>query len=171
MAGVKRACQSSSSDSPAGSVAKKARKRQFIKSTFDKWQREHEKEHQTLTWLRCNLESDKVHVSTLFCAICKKYEQKICSMKNFSKSWITGSVNLKLSNMLDHAKSDVHKAAMSKSRADSAKEKGESTVLHTPLGRCLSTLDQTTLDRLKLSLTSAIQWQSKICHFPSTQLC
>ena len=64
-------------------------------------------------------------------------------MKNFSKSWITGSVNLKLSNMLDHAKSDVHKAAMSKSRADSAKEKGESTVLHTPLGRCLSTLPWT----------------------------
>lgn len=151
MAGVysrKRSLYSSSSDSSmAGPSAKK--KRQFIRSTFDKWQREHDRKLQTLTWLRCNLESDKVHVANLCCSVCKKYEKSICSLKNFSSSWITGSTNLKLSNMLDHANSDVHKAAMTKLRADTARGRGESAVVSTPIGRLLSTLDQATVDRLK----------------------
>ncbi len=84
MAGVKRgadaAFHSSSSDSTGGSSAKKPRKRQFTKSTFDKWQREHEREHQTLTWLQ---------LATLYCVACRKYEKNICSLKSFSSCWIT----------------------------------------------------------------------------------
>ena len=149
-AGLKRsACLSSSSDS-GGPTTKKTKKRQFIKSTFDKWQREHEQEHQMLTWLRCNLEADKVHVATLYCAIYRKYEQGISTLKNFSNSWIVGSTNLRLSNMLDHAGSDTHKAAMTRMKADSARERGESAVLDTPIGRCLFTLDETTHHRLKV---------------------
>ncbi len=48
------------------------------------------------------------------------------------------SANLKLSNMLDHARSNVHLTAMSKLRADMAKENGESAVLSSPLGRCVA---------------------------------
>jgi len=154
MSGKKRSAAaafgSASSDSVSSSGAKKTKGRQFTKSTFDKWQREHEREHQTLTWLRCDLEKDRVHVASLYCVACKKYESNICSMKNFSSSWVKGSTNLKLSNMLDHARSEVHQAAMSRMRADSAKEKGESAVINTPLGRCLSTLDEATHGRLKL---------------------
>ena len=150
MAGMKRSADCLSSDSSGGSTVNKSKGWQVIKSTFDKWQREHEREHRTLTWLRCELDRDRVHVASLFCAACRKYERYVCSLKNFSSSWIEGSTNLKLSNMLDHARSEVHKAAMSKLSADSAKERGESLALNTPIGRSLSSIDQSTRDRLKL---------------------
>ena len=38
------------------------------------------------------------------------------------------STNQKVSNVLDHAGSEVHKAAMSRKRAESAKARGESAV-------------------------------------------
>ena len=54
MAGRKRArC----SDEPST----KSAKRQVTKATFEKWQREHERDHQTLSWLRCELERDRRH--------------------------------------------------------------------------------------------------------------
>ncbi len=70
--------------------------------------------------------------------------------KFLPNSWIKESANLKLSNMLDHAWSDVHLTAMSKLRADMAKENGESAVLSSPLGRCVVRLDDIALGRLKL---------------------
>ena len=94
MAGMKRSADCLSSDSSGGSTIKKSKGRQVIKSTFDKWQREHEREHRTLTWLRCELDRDRVHVASLFCAACRKYERYVCSLKNFSSSWIEGSTNL-----------------------------------------------------------------------------
>ncbi len=111
-----------SSISSLGSSSNKRRK--FMKATFDKWQREHEQQHQTLSWLRCVLSRDKLHVEMLYCEVCRKYEARLCSLRNFSNSWIKGSANLKLSNMLDHARSDVHLTAMSKLCADMAKENG-----------------------------------------------
>ena len=51
-----------------------------------------------------------------------RYEWNITTMKNFLNSWIRGSTNLKLSNMLDHAKSEVHKGAITGMRADGARE-------------------------------------------------
>ena len=47
-----------SSNSSGGSTAKREKK-----STFDKWQCEHEREHQTLIWLLCTLEGDRVHMA------------------------------------------------------------------------------------------------------------
>ena len=113
---------------------KKTSKRQhFTKATFDKWQKEHKQEYRTLTWLRCELGRDKVHVESLYCAVCRKYKKEICSLKNLSRGIPTS-----ISNMVDHARSDVHKAAVSRLRADTAREKDESAILSTPLGRCLS---------------------------------
>ena len=122
--------------------SKKAPKRQVTKSTFEKWQREHEQQHSTLSWLRCELDRDKVHVVSLSCAACKKYEPYI--VKNFSKAWINGSTNLKVSNVLDHAVSEVHKVAMGRMRADQAKAIGESPVMSSTIGLYLSTLDEET---------------------------
>ena len=141
---------SSSSSGNCDSSSASSKRRQFTKATFKKWQREHQREHQTLSWLRCVLCRDKLHVEILYCEVCRKYEARLCSFRNFSNSWIKGSANLKLSNMLDHARSDVHLAAMSKLRADLATESGESTLLHTPLGRCVVNLDEVALGRLKL---------------------
>jgi len=42
----------------------------------------------------------------------------ITGMKNFSKAWITGSSNQKTSNIVNHATSEQHRAAMVRVRAD-----------------------------------------------------
>ena len=56
---------------------------------------------------------------------------------------------MKVSNVLDHAGSEVHKAAaMSRKRAESAKARGESAVLSSPIGCALLTLDPTTRARM-----------------------
>ena len=52
-------------------------------------------------------------MALLWCSVCRKYESKISSMKNYSKTWVAGSDNQQTSNILDHVASDQHKAAMS----------------------------------------------------------
>ena len=57
--------------------------------------------------------------------------------------------SMKVSNVLDHAVGEVHKAAaMSRKRAESAKARGESPVLSSPIGCALLTLDPTTRARM-----------------------
>ncbi len=51
---------------------------------------------------------------SLSCAACKKYEPYIVSLKNVSKAWVSSSTNLKVSNILDHATSEMHKVAMTR---------------------------------------------------------
>ena len=121
-----------------------AKKRQLTKATFNKWQHEHKKDHLTRSWLRCDLQQDQRHVASLRCEVCTKYRSHLESMKNFSKTWVTGSTNLKVSNVIEHATSEVHKAAMTRMHSESAKARGESVVLQTPIGRSLCTLDDAT---------------------------
>ena len=147
MAGRKR-CGSECGSEAAG-PSRKANKRQVTKSTFDKWQQEHERDHQTRSWLRCDLERDKRYVASLYCAVCKKYEHSLQSLKSFSRAWITGSTNHKVSNVLDHANSEVHKVAMTRKRADDAKASSGSAVLSSTIGRCLATLDSATRARME----------------------
>ena len=102
----------------------KASKRQVTMATFDKWQQEYAKDHQTLSWLRCNLKHDKRHTAASFyCAVCRKYEDSLKPLKCFSRAWITGCTNQKVRNFLDHAASEVHKVAMTRKRADATKAK------------------------------------------------
>ena len=51
--------------------------------------------------------------SRLKCTVCVEFEHVIKQRRNFSRSWIDGSVNFKLSNVLDHAKSEAHTVALS----------------------------------------------------------
>ncbi len=108
----------SSSASSSDSQPKKA-KRQVSVATLQKWQSQQEKEHKTLSWLRCD--KQQKHVESLWCEACRRFEDKIRGVKNFSAAWITGSTNQKLSNVLDHARSDQHKSSMSLLRAEQAK--------------------------------------------------
>ena len=73
--------------------------------------------------------------------------------------------------MVDHARSDVHKAAMSRLREDSARERGGSAILSTPLGRCLATLDEVSYGRIKLKFDICYTRLNKAYHLPSIQLC
>ena len=57
-------------------------------------------------------DQDKSIVSTLWCAICRQYETRICGLKTFSRAWINGSSNHKMSNISSHTNSEPHKTAM-----------------------------------------------------------
>ena len=135
------------SQEPLSSSAKTS-KRQVTKATFDKWQREHDRQHQTLSWLRCELERDNLHVASLHCAVCRKYKGSLRSLRSFSAVWISGSTNQKVSNVVDHATSDIHKVAMERKRAESVKASSGSVALSSAIGRCLSTMDGTTQARM-----------------------
>ena len=86
---------------------------------------------------------------TLSCEACKKYERSVQSLKNFSRVWITGSSNQKVSNVIDHATSEVHKASMARMRANSTKASGGSAALSTAIGHCLLTIDEETQARMR----------------------
>lgn len=148
MAGRKRAVDPTAR-AAAGSSSKKA-KRQVEASTFEKWQREFESEHQTMEWLCCDLEPGrKTHVATLYCSACRKFKGRILGLKNFSMAWIAGSTNHKTSNVVDHANSEQHKAAMAHVRAEHAKASNQPVTTYATIARCLFTLDGDTRGRLR----------------------
>ena len=110
--------------------------------------REHDREHQTLSWLRCEMERDTAHFVSLNCALCKKYEGHLQSLKNLNTAWITGSTNQKVSSILDNEGSGVHKAALARKRAEAARAHGELVMQSSPIGCALSTLDLPTRARV-----------------------
>ena len=57
----------STTDSCANSSKKAARR--LSRATFDKWKRDNEVSHQTMSWLCCELERDKNFVATLYYAL------------------------------------------------------------------------------------------------------
>ncbi len=81
-----------------------SKKRNVTVTTFNKWKTQFERDHSTLSWLRCDVsKEDKTVIEMLWCEACRKHEDGITGMKNFSKAWITGSSNQKTSNIVDHA--------------------------------------------------------------------
>ena len=131
--------------SGSSSSAKKA-KRQVTKKTFEKWQSTIASTR--LSWLRCEMERDTAHFVSLNCALCKKYEGHLQSLKNLNTAWITGSTNQKVSSILDHAGSGVHKATLARKRAEAARAHGELVMQSSPIGCALSTLDLPTRARM-----------------------
>ena len=133
----------------SGGTAKKA-KRQVAISTFEKWQLNYDREHQTLTWLKCDRDTrDKDVVALLWCSACREYQGKICSLKNYSQAWITGSENHRTSNVLDHVASDQHKAAMSHLRAFQARARQEPITSYAPIARSLLVLEESERGRMR----------------------
>ena len=79
--------------SSGDSSDEKKEKRQIGYKTFEKWQVQYNSEFKTLTWLRCETEGLTHAVTLLWCDVCRMYEWKICSQKNFLRMWIEGSAN------------------------------------------------------------------------------
>ena len=133
-----------------GSSSKKA-KRQVSKTTFDKWKRVYEWDYRAMSWLRCSMNStDKTLMSTLWCAVCKQYESRLESLKNFSRAWIDGSTNQKTSNIIDHASSNQHKTAMARLREERARSAKLPVAAYAPIAHSLqSTLEPAVKDKLK----------------------
>jgi len=84
-------------------------------------------------------------VSLLWCEVCRSYERKICCQKNFSKMWINGSGNHRTSNVIDHATSSQHKAAM---KFDQAKKSQQLLAAAAPIVGSLMKLDALSHERL-----------------------
>ena len=126
--------------------AKKA-KRQVSVATFKKWQTNYEQEYQSLTWLRCDVDQrDRSLVGLLWCAVCRRFEERIRGVKNFSNVWVTGSSNHKSSNVLDHGRSEQHKVAMTRLRVEQSRAPAST---YAPIARSLLTMDKTVQEKMK----------------------
>ena len=110
-------CARKADKSDTLSSSKKPNCRQVSLSMFMKWQAQVEREHQTMTSLRCDAdESNPTLVDTLWCHACRTNEAKIIGMTNYSSVWISSSTNHKTSCVVDHANSNQHETAMNYTR-------------------------------------------------------
>ena len=145
-----RSNTSSSSNSNADPCSSKRAKRQVTVATFEKRQRDFDRLHQTRTWLRCDRGQDRSLVDLLWCNVCRTYEDSIRGMKNFQTAWTAGSANMRTSNVLDHAASDQHKAAMTRLYTDQAKANKQPITSYAPIARGLLTLEDSVKATMKL---------------------
>ena len=164
MAGRKRPLARSSSLAATVEVAAsscdeaKKPKRQLSVLTFEKWQRNYDREHQTLTWLKCERDKgDRGLVDYLWCSACREHSQTICSMKHYSDVWVTGSKNHRTSNVMDHVTSDQHKAAMSHLCKAQAKASDQSVLSYAPIACYLVMLEESDRGRMRRKLRMNMQ--------------
>ena len=127
------------SASGSGNQAKKP-KREVSVATFQKWQKQEEKEHKTISWLRCDKQQS--HVTSLWCQACRKFENNIRGVKNFSAAWIVGTANQKLCNVIDHARCDQHKLSMSLLRTEQAKATNTTITSYAPIARSMLSMEK-----------------------------
>ena len=77
-----RSTSASTSRGSVGDPTQKKAKRQVSVATFEKWQRNFDREQQTLAWLRCDVDQkDRGLVALLWCSACRQLKCNICSMK------------------------------------------------------------------------------------------
>ena len=127
-----------------------SKKRNVTVTTFNKWKSQFQCDYSTLSWLRCNVsKEDKTVVETLWCEACRKHEDRTTGMKSFFKVWINCSCNQKTSNIVDHASSEQHRAAMLRVRADAAKASNQPLTTYTPIARNLLVMDRAVQARTK----------------------
>ena len=81
---------------------------------MDKWKKTDLAIFEADTWLIYDVDKCEKgkFCSTLKCTVCVEFEQAINKRRNFARTWIDGSVNFKLSNVIDHAKSEAHNEAL-----------------------------------------------------------
>ena len=131
------------------SSSSKTVKQQIRYTTLQKWQAQYNTDHKTLTWLHCDKETGNARiVLLLWCEVCRSYERKICSNKNFSRVWINGSGNHRTSNVIDHATSSQHKAAMKCLKFDQARKSQQPLAAVAPIVGSMMKLDTVSRERL-----------------------
>ena len=127
-----------------------SKKRRVSINTFNSWKTQYERDYQTLSWLRCDVSTqDKMVVEMLWCDSCRKYEDAIRGMKNFSNAWITGSSNQKTSSIIDHAISEQHRVSMLRSCTNAAKASNLLVTSYSPIVRSLLVMEPTVKERMK----------------------
>ena len=92
-----------------------------------------DKEYNTAVWLNFEV-VDREHVSLLKCSICSQFSEKLECMRNFRPAFIDGSTNIPISNVKDHATTDMHIRAMHLLK----KQLSSSVIEYAPIARCLA---------------------------------
>ena len=83
---------------------------------------------------------DREFVSVLKCKVCKRFNDKIQSARNFNPAFINGSKTLRASAMKDHGKTDMHQMAMRLYN----KYHAEDVTEYAPIAKALCMLDKMT---------------------------
>jgi len=137
--------------SEQSSTSKKP-KRQLTVAKFKKWQRNYKRDYQCLSWLRCTtVKEDSRMVQSLFCEMCKRYEDHLQGLRNYSPVWITvWFQKLEGCNLIDHASSDQHKAAMRCLAVDTAKAENQPIATYAPIARSFLRLQESVRAKMKL---------------------
>ena len=89
-------------------------------------------------------------VQSLFCEICKRYEDHLQGMRNYSSTWISSSRNLKASSLIHHVCSDQHKAAMRRLAVDNAKVANQSIATYAPIDKSFLNLQTSVKAKMKI---------------------
>ena len=116
--GARKPCVTEDGEKEAGNkevevqAAKKARN--LTCATVEKWKQNDLEAYDAESWLVYVTKSTRrgKFCTLLRCEVCKQFESKISSKPKFSRAFITGSTNLKLASLVDHAKTETHKLAM-----------------------------------------------------------
>ena len=132
-------------------------KKRVTFETFKKWQRDFDKECQSMTWLECEttIEGGKTFVDKLKCKVCTEYVDKIRGRKNFSDRWITGACSVRTSNVRDHAHNEQHTHAMSLLKKQRAQSAGLGPSSYAPIAKAFNTLSEDEREKLKVKFDIA----------------
>lgn len=134
-------------------------KRQVEFATFQKWQRDLDRDYATMSWLDCSCHKvgGKKLVFKLRCKVCSEFVDRIRGLKNFSDKWIQGADSVRVSNVRDHAQNKQHERAMSLLRKRSSASAGLDPFAHTasPLVRAFFTLSDEEREKLRLKFATA----------------
>ena len=135
---------------PSGSQTSEKKRHQVSASTIEKWQREFNRDYQSLLWLHCDKDvANWSLLATLYCEVCRRFEDRVQGMRNFSSAWLTGSTNHKTSNVLDHTKSKQHTTFMACFQEECVKSKGKHASLYASVVLLLMVLDNRAKARRK----------------------
>ena len=132
-------------------------------ATFQKWQRDLDREYQTLSWLDCSTEKErgKKVVDKLKCKACSEFVDRIRSRKNFSDKWVVGADSVRVSNVRDHAQNQQHLHAMSLLRKRNAEAAGLDPLSSTPIAKAFNNLPDEEREKLRVKFD--------IAHFVATE--
>ncbi len=106
------------------------KKRLVTTTTVEKWIAESDKTLNTISWLQYEI-ADRSYVFSLKCSKCAQFSSQLEGVRNFSRAFIEGSLNLHVSAFKDHARSDMHKRAMHLFRKSQSKR----IVEYSPIAR------------------------------------
>ena len=112
--------------------------------TVDKWIADNDKTLNTMTWLKYN-KADCEQVATLKCSACFRFDDKLCSVRNYDLAYVVGSTNLCTSTFKERVASDIHQRAMVLLN----KSQGSAVVEYAPIAMMLTILNEDAERKLK----------------------